>query len=151
MTKDFADFLDALNNECVTYVIIGGLAVLYYLPYRTTRDIDVLIEPTVDNARRARRAVAAWGGFEPDFSADEFVSGDILSFGGLLRVEIHSEVPGVSWDQVWRKRIQDEFLGVAAAFASLDDLIAMKQAAGRPDKDVPDHERLRLLRDRRED
>jgi len=46
MTKDFADFLTALNSEGVAYVVIGGMAVLSYIPYRTTRDLDVLIEPT---------------------------------------------------------------------------------------------------------
>ena len=38
---------------------------------RTTRGLDILIEPTLDNARRARRAVARWGGFEPTFSVEE--------------------------------------------------------------------------------
>jgi hypothetical protein len=37
--KDFADFLAALNREGVAYVVIGGFAVLRYVPYRTTRDI----------------------------------------------------------------------------------------------------------------
>ena len=83
MTKDFADFLDSLNSEGVAYVVIGGMAVLSHVPYRTTRDLDVLIEPTLDNAHRAREAIGRWGGFEPDFSAEEFISGDILSFGGL--------------------------------------------------------------------
>ena len=63
MTRDFADFLTALNSEGVAYVVIGGMAVLSYIPYRTTRDLDVLIEPTPENAARARRAVGKWGGF----------------------------------------------------------------------------------------
>src|SRR3989304_3416744 len=50
MTQDFADFLDALNSEGAAYVVIGGMAVMYHLPYRTTRDIDVLIQPTLENA-----------------------------------------------------------------------------------------------------
>ena len=99
MSKDFADFLDALNKERVRYVVIGGMAVLSYIPYRTTRDIDVLIEASLENGAAARRAIERWGGFEPEFSAEEFVSGDILSFGGLLRVEVHAQVPGVSWEQ----------------------------------------------------
>ena len=99
-------------------------------PYRTTRDLDVLIEPTADNAARARRAVARWGGFEPVFSVEDFLSGDILSFGGLLRVEIHSRVPGASWEEVWAHRVDGELLGVPAPFAGLDELIAMKAATG---------------------
>ena len=148
MTADFADFLAALNSEGVVYVVIGGIAVLSYLPYRTTRDLDVLIEPTLDNARRARRAVERWGGFEPDFTAEDFISGDILSFGGLLRVEFHARVPGVEWPEVWRRRVAGEFLGVPTHFASVEDLIAMKEATGRIDKDLPDIERLRALRER---
>ena len=146
MTEDFADFLAALNSEGVAYVVIGGMAVLYHVPYRTTRDLDVLIEPTLENARRARAAVAKWGGFEPEFRAEEFVAGDILSFGGLLRVEIHSLVPGVSWDEVWKNRVAGELRGVPTHFASVTDLISMKEATGRPEKDVPDLERLALLR-----
>ena len=64
MTKDFADFLESLNREGVAYVVIGGMAVLAHVPYRTTRDLDVLIEPTLENAHKARRAVAAWGAFD---------------------------------------------------------------------------------------
>jgi hypothetical protein len=149
MTRDFADFLAALNNEGVVYVVIGGMAVLSYIPYRTTRDLDVLIEPTPENAACARRAVGKWGGFEPVFSVEDFLSGDILSFGGLLRVEIHSRVPGTSWDAVWAHRVEGELLGVPAPFAGLDELIAMKAATGHPEKDLPDVERLREIRKRR--
>lgn len=60
MSKDFAEFLDALNKNGVSYVVIGGMAVLSHIPYRTTRDIDVLIEPTLENARRAHAAVRDW-------------------------------------------------------------------------------------------
>ncbi len=149
MIRDFADFLAALNSEGATYLVIGGMAVVAQIPYRTTRDLDVLIAPTLENARKVRRAVAAWGGFEPAFTAEDFVAGDILSFGGLLRVEVHSRVPGVEWAEVWRDRVPGELLGVPTQFASLDHLIAMKQAAGRPEKDLPDVERLERLRERK--
>jgi len=148
MTQDFADFLDALNREGAAYVVIGGMAVMYHIPYRTTRDIDVLIEPTLENAQRVRRAVERWGGFEPKFTAEEFISGDILSFGGLLRVEVLSRAPGVTWERVASHRIEGSFQGVQTFFASLDDLIAMKEAAARREKDLPDLKRLRRLREK---
>ena len=146
MTEDFADFLAALNSAGAAYVVIGGMAVLAHVPYRTKRDIDVLIEPSLDNARRVRTAVGAWGGFEPEFEPEEFISGDILSFGGLLRVEVHSRVPGASWGQVWANRINGELRGIETHFAAVDDLIAMKEAVGRPEKDLPDLRRLREVR-----
>lgn len=149
MTKGFSDFLSALNRENVRYVVFYGMAVLSYLPYRTTRDIDVLIEATPENAAAARRAVQPWGGFEPEFDVDDFLSGDILSFGGLLRVEVHTQVPGANWEQVWQRKVAGELAGVATFFVSLEDLIAMKAATGRPEKDLPDLERLKLPRERK--
>jgi len=111
VTKDFADFLAALNSEGASYVVIGGMAVIALPPYRTTHDLDVLIEPTLENARKVRRAVKHWGGFEPEFTEAEFVAGDILSFGGLLRVEEHSSVPGADWQRVWANRRAGELRG----------------------------------------
>jgi hypothetical protein len=148
VTKDFADFLESLNREGVAYVVIGGIAVLAHIPYRTTRDLDVLIQPTLENGEKARRAVGAWGSFEPEYAAADFISGDILSFGGLLRVEIHSRVPGVNWEDVWNGRVESEFLGVRTWFAGVDELIRMKSATGNAEKDLPDLQRLKALRTR---
>jgi hypothetical protein len=145
VTKDFADFLECLNREGVAYVVIGGIAVLAHIPYRTTRDLAVLIQPTLENAERARRAVAAWGSFEPEFTAAEFISGDILSFGGLQAVEIHSRVPGAEWDDVWNGRVESELLGVPTSFAGIDELIRMKRATGNAEKDLPEVRRLEQL------
>jgi hypothetical protein len=145
MSRDFADFLAALNAAGARYVVIGGIAVLALIPYRTTRDIDVQIEPTLENAKRVRDAVRAWGGIEPEYSESDFISGDILSFGGLLRIDIHSSVPGGDWETVWRRRAAGEFAGVPTHFASIEDLIAMKESAGRPGKDLPDVRRLKKL------
>jgi hypothetical protein len=151
VTKDFADFLESLNREGVAYVVIGGIAVLAHIPYRTTRDLDVLIEPTLENAEKARRAVGVWGSFDPEYEPADFISGDILSFGGLLRVEIHSRVPGVDWEEVWNGRVESELLGVRTSFAGVDELIRMKRATGNAEKDLPDVQRLEALRNRRED
>ena len=146
VTKDFADFLASLNREGVAYVVIGGIAVLSHVPYRTTRDLKVLIEPTLANADKARRAVGVWGAFEPEYSPEDFISGDILSFGGLLRVEIHSRVPGVTWEDVWNGRVAGEFLGISTHFAGVEELIRMKRATASPEKDLPDLQRLEALR-----
>jgi len=125
------------------------MAVLALIPYRTTRDLDILIEPTIENATKVREAVRIWGGFEPEFVAEDFVSGDIFSFGGLLRVEVHSAVPGATWEQVWANRESGELRGVRTNFAGLDELIAMKEATARPGKDKPDVARLRKIKKER--
>jgi hypothetical protein len=54
----------------------------------------------------------------------------------------------VGFEEVWSRRVEDRLGRTPAAFASLDDLIRMKEAAGRP-KDVEDLRVLRKLRDER--
>lgn len=79
----------------------------------------------------------------------DFSSGDILSFGRLLRVEIHSRVPGVAWEDVWNGHVDGEFLGIPTRFAGVEELIRMKRATGNPEKDLPDLERLEAIRNYR--
>jgi hypothetical protein len=64
-------------------------------------------------------------------------------------VEIHSRVPGVTWENVWSHRVPGELRGVPTSFAGIDELIAMKTATAHPEKDLPDVERLRVLREAR--
>ena len=63
-----------------------------------------------------------------------------------MRVEIHSRVPGATWDELWRGRVEGEFLGVSTRFAGIDELIRMKEATANPEKDLPDLQRLRAIR-----
>ncbi|MFL5493315.1 MAG: DUF6036 family nucleotidyltransferase, partial [Gemmatimonadales bacterium] len=52
-----------LNAAGVRYVIVGGFALALHGAIRATKDVDVLIEPTLDNARRALEALEGltWG------------------------------------------------------------------------------------------
>jgi predicted nucleotidyltransferase len=54
----------------------------------------------------------------------------------------------VSFEEVWARRVEDRFGSTPASFASLDDLILMKEAAARP-RDIEDLKYLRRLREKR--
>ena len=60
----------------------------------------------------------------------------------ITEVDIHPFVKGVSFEQVWKNRVRAKIDKVTANFASLDDLVRMKKAAGRP----KDKEDLRILK-----
>ena len=66
----------------------------------------------------------------------------------ILETDIHPFVTGVTFEQVWRHRVRDTLGQTPVYFASLDDLIKMKQAAGRP-KDLEALRVLLKLRQRR--
>jgi predicted nucleotidyltransferase len=142
---DIGGLLKSLNAHSVEYVIIGATAFPVHGYARATLDIDIFIRPTAANAHRTRQALIAFGYDLLDVSEDELLSKKILIRQYVIATDVHPFVSGVTFDEVWDRRVQDRLAGVEAAFASLDDLIRMKEAAGRP-KDLEDLRALRKLR-----
>ena len=56
-SRDFEEFIAALNAHGVRYLIVGAHAVAFHARPRATRDLDVLIKPTSSNARRTLAAL----------------------------------------------------------------------------------------------
>ncbi|MFM2305453.1 MAG: hypothetical protein RLZZ367_122 [Bacteroidota bacterium] len=52
LNQDFTEFIIALNNNHVEYLLVGGYAVIFHGYNRTTGDLDIWVKPTVDNYRR---------------------------------------------------------------------------------------------------
>jgi hypothetical protein len=127
-------------------VVIGATAFPVHGYARATLDIDVFIEPTAENGRRVLEALADFGYDISDVSLEELLSKKVLIRQYLVETDIHPHVKGVEFEQVWQRRVMDRIGGAPAAFASLDDLILMKEAAGRP-KDLEDLRVLKKLRD----
>lgn len=46
---DFQDFIIALNDARVKYVLVGGYSVIYYGFSRTTGDLDIFVEVSKEN------------------------------------------------------------------------------------------------------
>lgn len=81
---------------------------------------------------------------------DDFVRFKILLRQYDLPLDLHPFVAGVaSFTEVWDRRVVASIGDIEAPFASLDDLISMKRAAGRP-KDVADLREFEALRERRD-
>ena len=59
--RDFRDLLAELSARDVRFLVVGGYAVTFHSRPRFTKDLDVWIDPTPDNARRVFDALAAFG------------------------------------------------------------------------------------------
>jgi hypothetical protein len=141
---DTENLVRSLNAHSVRYVIIGAAAFPVHGYARATLDIDICIEPTPENAERTRAALAAVGYDVSDVSVEDLLTKKILIRQYILETDIHPFVAGATFDQLWRHRVTDTLGETEAPFASLDDLVSMKEAAGRP-KDLEDLRALRLL------
>jgi hypothetical protein len=59
---DLLSLCKALNAEGVRYALIGGFAVILHGFVRATKDVDLLIDASVENVRRLKRAMARAAG-----------------------------------------------------------------------------------------
>ena len=144
---DIERLLRSLNARSVRYVVIGATAFPVHGYARATLDVDLFIEPELGNAERVRAALAEFGYDVTDVTVDDLLSKKLLIRQYRLQTDIHPFVKGVTFDVVWANRVTGRIGETSTAFASLDDLIAMKEAAGRP-KDLEDLRVLKELRAR---
>jgi hypothetical protein len=49
-----------------------------------------------------------------------------------MRVDILMGIPGVTFEEAWRNRMEVDFDNLLVPFMSRDDLITAKRASGRP-------------------
>jgi predicted nucleotidyltransferase len=138
---DTESLLKSLKGRKVQFIIIGATAFPVHGYSRATLDIDIFIRPDKSNAKKALSALEDFGYDISDITVDEILTKKILIRQYLVETDIHPFVKGVSFDEVWKNRVKAKFGDTFVWFASLDDLIKMKKAAGRP----KDREDLKYL------
>jgi predicted nucleotidyltransferase len=144
---DIESLLKSLNAHCVEYVVIGATAFPVHGYSRSTLDVDIFIRPDPANAERVLDALREFGYDVTDLTADDLLSFKVLIRQYLVDADIHPFVTGITFEQVWRNKVCNLYGETPTAFASLDDLIQMKQAANRP-KDQDDLKYLLAIKER---
>ena len=139
----------ALNDAGVAYLLIGSQALILWGSTRATRDVDILIEPTVENAQRLLDALADLGlWIVRDIAAAEVAAKPVTIIGDLWT---NVDVFTVAWSIYYRDAVPAAITftvdGVPIPTASIDHLIASKRT-GRV-RDALDIEVLEDIRRRR--
>ena len=70
ISQDMIDFIRFLKQHKVKYVLVGGFAVIYFGYVRTTQDIDILILPSPENAKKMIKVFQEFGFGNVGFSRD---------------------------------------------------------------------------------
>lgn len=126
-------------------MIIGATAFPIHGYARATLDIDLFIRPDPENAERTLSALDDFGYDVTDLSRADLLNKKVLIRQYLVETDIHPFVTGITFDQVWENRVSGQYGKENVYYASLDDLIAMKKAAGRT-KDLEDLKILERLK-----
>jgi predicted nucleotidyltransferase len=148
----FDELLRRLAEAGVDFVVVGGLALNAWGVIRGTRDVDVVVATDAENLKRvAAVAVAANGHVQQG----EALLGSSVSIATALadgaqvaietelgRLDVVQGLDGVpSFEELRSRAAEAEIMGSKVWVCSLDDLKAMKRAAGRT-RDLADLEDL---------
>ncbi len=143
MNQDLIDLLRAFADQRVEYLVVGAHALAAHGHVRATKDLDVWIRPTPDNAERAFRALAVFGAPLSELTAVDLATpGTVFQIGvAPVRIDILTHIDGVGFEEAWSARVSASFGPVASQVLSREHLIRNKRASGRL-QDLADLERL---------
>jgi len=151
--------LRLLAHAGVDFIVIGGMAAAAHGSARSTLDLDVVYARDATNVRRLVGALAPYHpylrGVPPGlpFVFDEVTIVHGLNFTLTTDVgdfDLFGEVlGGGNYGELLPQTIEIEAFGVRCRYVTLDALLRLKRAAGRP-KDLEAIAELELLRDRLE-
>lgn len=148
--------LRELLDANVRFILIGGLAAQVHGSPSLTGDVDVCFALDGDNLAHLAVALGSLAairrelpaGLQAPLDAPTLGAGDVVTLStryGDLNLLAHPD-PGLDFESLVGRAIAAEVLGVEVRVASLEDLMAMKRAAGRP-KDRIELEILGALRE----
>ena len=160
MPTDFLGLFAVLAGARVRFVVVGGLALILHGLDRLTADVDLVIDLSAENVRDAVLALTA-AGYRPMAPVDP---SELADAGRRQEWRTTRNMQVFSfWDSTNRRPTVDIMLDAIVPFdelwsdstmvslgrhdvhvASIQHLIRMKDAAGRP-QDRSDIERLKAL------
>jgi hypothetical protein len=146
MLPDWIELCSLLSDHRAEYLVVGGQAVIAHGYPRLTKDMDLWVRPTADNGARVLSALAEFGAGAEKLSPQQFEDPRMLLMLGRdpFRVDILTDIPGVSFDEAWKSRIYITIDNVMLPVIGKTQLIRNKRTVGRL-QDLADVEALEKL------
>ena len=145
MNRDFRDLLAACNDAEVRYLVVGAYAVTCHARPRFTKDRDIWVDATPENAARVVRALTAFGAplTANGVTTDDFTNPDIVYQMGVPpnRIDVLTSVAALEFAPCWQRRVESMYGDVPVRYLAKPDLITNKRAVARP-QDLLDVEAL---------
>jgi predicted nucleotidyltransferase len=142
---DFRDFIHQLNINKVRYILVGGYSVILHGYSRTTGDMDIWVDRTLENYNKIEQAFFDFGMPVFDMSENSFLNNlelDVFSFGRPpVSIDLMVEVKGLNFNECYESAVFFDEDGLKIRTIHINNLISAKKAAGRA-KDINDLENL---------
>lgn len=143
LSKDFKEFIELLNEHKVRYLVVGGYAVAFHGYPRYTKDLDVWIDLSPENADNIIKALEKFGFGSLGLKPEDFLESDQIVQLGYPpnRIDILTTLKQLQFEDCYTARVEVEIQGVKINFIDLENLKYNKRATGRL-QDLADAENL---------
>ena len=143
LNQDFKEFIQLLNDNQVRYLVIGGYAVAVHGHPRYTKDIDIWIEISEENAQKLVTALTQFGFESLELTSEDFQTpNQIIQLGyPPNRIDLITNPDGIDFQTCYDSKIEVTINDVPVKFINLDNLKKNKLASGRL-QDLADLEKL---------
>ena len=143
VNEDFNELLSTFNAQAVDYLVVGAHALAAHGYVRATKDLDVWIRPSLENACHVLEALRVFGAPLDDLTKEDVATPGLIFQIGVapVRIDIITAIDGVEFDAAWSERVTTKFEGEPTQVLSREHLIQNKRASGRT-QDLADVEWL---------
>ena len=137
----FSDLLRVLTQHHVDYIVVGGIAAAAHGSVRATYDLDVVYARGGDNIKKVVAALkpldpylrGAPPGLPFSWDTDTVQQGQLHSYHQPCSIDLFGEITGGgSFEDLRSYTTTVHVFDVDCLVLTLDKLIAVKRAAGRP-------------------
>lgn len=125
------------------YLVVGGYAVAFHGHPRYTKDLDIWIQVSPENASRMLRAIRQFGFESLELKEEDFlVTDQVIQLGyPPNRIDIIGSADGINFEECYSSRVQVDLDGIRVDFIDLENLKKNKKSSGRL-QDLADLENL---------
>jgi hypothetical protein len=143
MNHHFVEMLSELSDAGADFLVIGAHAVAAHGFLRGTRDLDIWIRPTRENAERVWRALVHFGAPLQNVTMDDLHTPEMIYQLGVdpTRIDFITTPTGLEFDEAWKNRVFVRVENREYPFLSKADVIRSKRATARP-QDLVDADKL---------
>lgn len=126
--EDLRRICRALEEAGARYVLIGGFAVILHGGERTTKDIDLLVDPAPENIARLKRALSVLeDDAAKDIEPDDFERYSVVRVADEVMVDLLAAACGVTWAEAHGSAKTVDLEGTPVLVADKRTLIRTKQ------------------------
>ena len=133
--------LRVLSDANVDFLVVGAHARSIHGTPRATGDLDILLRPSEENARRTLLALSRFGAPLEGLGASDLLEPEMVVQIGIApnRIDLLTDLTGVSFDEAWAGKILATFDNLRIPVIGRDAYLKNKRATGRL-KDLADVE-----------